>query len=351
LNTIGGRGYAWLPGSRGLLVHLRSPKARPLPPADGVPTGPAIQETQAGAGVRSVRTYQDLLRNEADAQTLEHYLLSQLARVDLQGKVTRLGAPSLFLSTVPSPDGRYVLAQSAQRPFSYLVPVSRFPRSIQVLDARSGAVVREVARLPLVEGLPTGNDAVATGVRQVQWRTDAPATLVWAEAQDGGDPAREAAVRDRVFMQPAPFDAAPVTLADLGMRLSGITWGRGDLAVLNESWWKSRQLRTWRLFPDRHGQAPKLMFERSYEDRYADPGSPVTYVDDAGRSRLLTSADGGSLFLVGAGASPEGDRPFVDRYDLASGRSERLFHSQAPYYEVPRALLDNTGTRLLTTRE
>src|SRR5690606_7450340 len=90
---------------------------------------------------------------------------------------------------------------------------------------------------------------------------------------------------------------------------------------------------------------------RSYEDRYADPGSPVTYVDDAGRSRLLTSADGGSLFLVGAGASPEGDRPFVDRYDLASGRSERLVHSQAPYYEVPRALLDNTGTRLLTTRE
>src|SRR5690606_25860574 len=304
-----------------------------------------------GAGVRSVRTYQDLLRNEADAQTLEHYLLSQLARVDLQGKVTRLGAPSLFLSTVPSPDGRYVLAQSAQRPFSYLVPVSRFPRSIQVLDARSGAVVREVARLPLVEGLPTGNDAVATGVRQVQWRTDAPATLVWAEAQDGGDPAREAAVRDRVFMQPAPLDAAPVTLADLGMRLSRTTWGRGDLAVLNESWWKNRQLRTWRLFPDQPGQAPKLMFERSYEDRYADPGSPVTYVDDAGRSRLLTSADGGSLFLLGAGASPEGDRPFVDRYDLASGRSERLFYSQAPYYEVPRALLDDTGTRMLITRE
>src|SRR5690606_21032177 len=188
------------------------PQARPLPADDAVPAGPAIQHSEAGAGVRSVRTYQDLLRNESDAQTLEHYLLSQLARVDLQGKVTRLGAPSLFLSTVPSPDGRYVLAQSAPRPFSYLVPGSRFPRSIQVLDARSGAVVREVARLPLVEGLPTGNDAVATGVRQVQWRTDAPATLVWAEAQDGGDPGREAAVRDSVFMHPAPFDGAPVKL-------------------------------------------------------------------------------------------------------------------------------------------
>ena len=351
LNTVAGGGYSWLPDSRGLLVRLRSSQARPLPAADAVPAGPAIQHSEAGAGVRSVRTYQDLLRNESDAQTLEHYLLSQLARVDLKGKVTALGAPDLFLSTASSPDGRYVLAQSAQRPFSYLVPVSRFPRSIRVLDARTGAPVHSVAQLPLVEGLPTGNDAVPTGVRQVQWRADAPATLVWAEAQDGGDPSREVAVRDSVFMQPAPFDAAPLKLADLGMRLSGITWGRGDLAVLNEFWWKTRQLRTWRLFPDPPGRAPQLMFERSYEDRYADPGSPLTFVDDAGRRRLLTSADGGSLFLLGAGASPEGDRPFVDRYDLASGHSERLFHSQAPYYEVPRALLDDTGTRLLTTRE
>lgn len=351
LNTVAGGGYSWLPDSRGLLLRLRSDRARPLPPADAVPSGPAIQHSEAGTGVRSVRTYQDLLRNESDAQTLEHYLQSQLARVDLQGRVTRLGAPDLFLSTVSSPDGRYVLAQAAERPFSYLVPVSRFPRSIRVLDARTGAPVHTVARLPLVEGLPTGNDAVATGVRQVQWRSDAPATLVWAEAQDGGDPSREVAVRDSVFMQPAPFDAAPVKLADLAMRLSSITWGRGDLAVLDEFWWKNRQLRTWRLFPDQPGQAPKLMSERSYEDRYADPGSPVTFVDDAGRSRLLTSADGGSLFLVGAGASPEGDRPFVDRYELSSGRSERLFHSQAPYYEVPRALLDDTGKRLLITRE
>src|SRR5690606_12099940 len=187
LNTIGA-GYAWLPDSRGLLVHLRSDRARPLPPADAVPTGPAIQHTEAGAGVRSVRTYQDLLRNESDAQTLEHYLLSQLARIDLGGKVPPLGAPALYLPSSPSPDrlylasapsrdGRYVLATQAQRPFSYLVPVTRFPRVVEVLDARTGASVHTVARLPLVEGLPTGNDAVPTGARHVHWRADAPATL------------------------------------------------------------------------------------------------------------------------------------------------------------------------------
>jgi dipeptidyl aminopeptidase/acylaminoacyl peptidase len=351
LNTVAGGGYAWLPDSSGLLVRIRSPQARSLPPEDAVPSGPSIQHSDSGDGVRAMRTYQDLLRNEADAQTLEHYLLSQLARVDLRGRMTPLGAPALYLGASPSPDGHYVLAVQVQRPFSYLVPVSRFPRTIEVLDGRTGTLVHTAARLPLVEGLPTGNDAVPMGPRQVHWRDDAPATLVWAEAQDGGDPAREAEVRDAVFMHAAPFDAPPVKLAELGMRFAGIDWGRGDLAVLSEFWWKNRRTRTWRIFPDHPGQAPALMFDRSYEDRYADPGSPVTYRDVNGRELLLTTPDGGSLFLVGEGASPEGDRPFVDRYDLATGHTERLFHSQAPHYERPQALLDDSGARLLLARE
>ncbi|WP_372018977.1 prolyl oligopeptidase family serine peptidase [Pseudoxanthomonas sp. 10H] len=351
LNTVAGPGYSWMPDSQGLLVRLQAANPGPLPPADAVPTGPSVQRTDAGAGVRSVRTYQDLLRNENDALVLEHYLVSQPARVDLRGKVRNTGAPGLYTSTSLSPDGRHVLAQRVERPFSYLAPLQRFPRVIEVLDAGTGRPQHTVARLPLVEGLPTGNDAVPTGVRSVAWRSDAPATLVWAEAQDGGDPAREAEVRDAVFMQAAPFATAPLRLAGLGSRYAGITWGRGDLALLDEAWWKTRRTRTWRIQPDHPARAPQLLVDRSYEDRYADPGSPATVADATGRQRLLTSADGGSLFLVGDGASPEGDRPFVDRYDLASGRAERLFHSQAPYYEAPQALLDDTGTRLLLTRE
>ncbi|MBE2292769.1 MAG: prolyl oligopeptidase family serine peptidase [Xanthomonadales bacterium] len=351
LNTAAGGGYAWLPDSSGLLARLQVADAPALPPADAVPAGPNVQQTDAGAGVRSVRTYQDLLRNENDARTLEHYLTSQPARIDLRGGVRRLGAPGLYTSTSVSPDGRHVLAQRIERPFSYLVPVSDFPRVIEVLDAVSAKPTHTVARLPLVEGLPTGNDAVPTGVRSIGWRADAPATLVWAEAQDGGDPAREAAVRDAVFMQAAPFADGPVKLAELASRYGGITWGRGDLALLDEYWWKTRRARTWRIRPDQPAQAPALIVERSFEDRYSDPGEPVTVADANGRQRLLTSADGGSLFRIGAGASPEGDRPFVDRYELASGKTERLFHSQAPYYEVPRGLLDDTGRRLLVTRE
>ncbi|WP_199099809.1 prolyl oligopeptidase family serine peptidase [Dyella sp. ASV21] len=350
LNTVAGRGYRWMPDGKQLLVQVQPQGQGAAPVSRGIPTGPNTQQTQAGGGVKSIRTYPDLLRNEDDARLFEYYLRSQTALVDLDGKLTPLGAPALTLSLTPSPDGRYLLRERVERPFSYLVPLDSFPRSIEVLD-REGNVVKEIASLPLVEGLPTGNDAVTTGVRDIQWRADAPATLVWAQAQDGGDPARQSEVRDEVRMLAAPFAQAPVTLARLGGRYAGAQWGNGELALIDEFWWKTRKVKEWRVAPDHPEQAPTLVHEGSSEDRYGDPGKPATMQDERGQSRLMMAADGQSIYRLGEGASPEGDRPFVDKVNLASGQSTRLFRSQAPYYEAPQVLLDNEGRRALTSRE
>ncbi len=350
LNAVAGRGFEWMPDSRQLLATLRPQGQGEAPDADGVPTGPNIQQTGRGGTVQQIRTYQDLLGSEQDALTFEHYLRSQLALVDLKGGVKPLGAPDLHIGLAPSPDGRLVLNQRIERPFSYLVPYSRFPRVIEVLGL-DGKPVHQVARIPLIEGLPTGNDAVPTGVRSIGWRSDAPATLAWAEAQDGGDPSREAAVRDAVFLHAAPFEGRPVKLADLSMRYGGITWGRGDLALMSEYWWKTRQLKQWRVAPDQPSNAPALLVERSFEDRYSDPGTPMTAPDAAGNPRLIVAADGQSIFLDGEGASAEGDRPFLDRFDLEDRTTTRLFHSQAPTYESVLLMLDAEGRRILTSRE
>ncbi|WP_430387719.1 S9 family peptidase [Dyella sp. 20L07] len=350
LNTVAGRGYRWMPDGKQLLVQLQPQGQGAAPVTSGIPTGPNTQQTLAGSGVKAIRTYQDLLRNEDDAKVFEHYLRSQSALVDLDGKVTPLGEPALTLSISASPDGHYLLRERVERPFSYLVPVDSFPRRVEVLD-RDGKLVKEIAHLPLVEGLPTGNDAVPTGVREIEWRVDAPATLVWAEAQDGGDPARTADVRDIVQMQAAPFDQAPVTLARLSSRYVGTRWGNGDLALIDEFWWKTRKVKEWRVSPDHPSQAPALVHEGSSEDRYRDPGKPATMPDEHGEPRLLIAADGQSIYRLGEGASPEGDRPFVDKVNLSTGKSSRLFHSQAPYYEAPLVLLDDEGRRVLTSRE
>ncbi len=351
LNTVFGDGYQWLPDSRGLVATVQPSGQGSAPAADGIPTGPAIQQTEPAAGVRSLRTYQDLLKNEADARLFDYYATAQPVKVALNGATTSLSSRGIYLDLDVSPNGQYLLAERVLRPYSYQVPADDFPRRIEVLSAADGSLQHTLAELPLVEGLPTGNDAVATGVRRVSWRADVPATLVWAEAQDGGDPAREAAVRDAVLTQAAPFDRPPQTLAQLGSRYAGIQWGRGDLALLNESWWKSRTVKQWRIAPDHPETEPQLLVERSSQDRYNDPGRPGMVRDVNGRSRLQTSADGRSIFLYGQGASPEGDRPFVDRFDLDSRQSTRLFHSQAPSYALPQALLDQEGTSLLLTRE
>ncbi|OUL07153.1 S9 family peptidase [bacterium AM6] len=351
LNTVLGSGYQWLPDSRGLVVFTRPGNLGAAPAADGIPTGPAVQQTSQGGGVVSIRTYQDLLKNEADARQFDYYATTQPMEVGLDGQSRAIGAAGIFMGFAVSPDGRFVLSQPVQRPYSYVVPLSSFPRRIEVLDRSTGKLVHTVAVRPLVEGLPTGNDAEVTGVRDISWRGDADATLVWAEAQDGGDPNREAKVRDAVFMQAAPFDTPPVTLAQLGSRYAGISWGRGDLALLNESWWKTRRSKTWLIAPDNASADARLLWDRDAQDRYADPGRPLMASDDRGRSLLQTTADGGSLYLAGAGASPEGDRPFVDRFDVASGKATRLFHSQAPTYAAPVTLLDAQASSLLISRE
>jgi dipeptidyl aminopeptidase/acylaminoacyl peptidase len=98
------------------------------------------------------------------------------------------------------------------------------------------------------------------------------------------------------------------------------------------------------------GAKPRLVFDRNSEDRYADPGDFATTVGPLG-TVALTSRDGRYAFLEGQGASAEGDRPFVDRFEIATGRTARLFRSEAPHYEAPVELLDTEGRRLLTRRE
>lgn len=347
LSYLDGKGFSWMPDSKGLLVQLRA--AGKAPAVTGIPGGPSLQDSQQNAGARQLRTYQDLLKNEVDAKLFEHYATSQLAQVDLAGKVRTIGAPDLYSEVDLAPNGKLILIETMRRPFSYIVPANAFAHRIEVRDL-AGKQVHLLADKPLEEGLPPGNDAVSSGVRSVDWRSDAPATLVWAEAQDGGDPAKAADVRDMVFAHAAPFTGKPDVLAKLASRYRGTMWGTGDTALVSESWYKTRAVKTWRVAPDKPGSMQDLAFSYSSEDRYNNPGIPSMMPDAAGHMRLAIGPDA-TLLMRGAGASAEGDRPFVDRYSLVTKKKERLFQSAAPYYENVVSLLNNDGTRLLTTRE
>ncbi len=350
LNLAVGGAPQWLRDGS-LVATLVVPDQGPEPPTPSVPAGPILQENRGRTA--PARTYQDLLKNAYDESLFEYYLTAQVARITPDGQAVPLGKPGLVVNVSPSPDGRYLLVQTLHRPFSYLVPAFRFPRRAEVWDL-DGHAVKTIADLPLQEEIPIAFDSVATGPRDLEWRDDAPATLTWVEALDGGDPGHEAAQRDKVLTLAAPFTGEPATLVTLAWRFGGITWGNdgnGGLALVDEAWWKTRRTRTWILHPGTGDKAPDLLFDRSSEDRYADPGFPLTVPNAWGRPVLQMAEGGKTIFLSGEGASPEGDRPFLDALDLGTKKTKRLFRSEAPHYEEAVALLDAGGRYLLERRE
>ena len=343
LNATWGNPCEWLADNSGVLCRFRM-SARGAPPAPPrQPAGPNVQE-HAGA-LAPVRTYQDLLSGPHDEALFEYHFTSQIATVALAtGSRTAIGAPGLYARVAGAPDGRHLLVERIERPFSWLHPASRFARSVEVWTREGDAVV--VAKRPLADTVPIGG--VATGPRGHRWNPTAPATLVWSEAQDGGDPRVDASHRDTLFTLDAPFDREPRELARTEHRFSTIAWTEDGTALITETDRPTRWTRTSLLYPG--GGDTRRLFDRSAEDVYGAPGFPLRRPGGGVASATILQ-DGDDIYLAGAGASPDGDRPFVDRLDLRTLDSERLFHTEPGSYETVVAVLGPDGGSLLTRRE
>jgi len=346
LNGFAGTAYQWV--ADGSIVARTIPAGRGAPPVrPAVPTGPIVQENDGAR--RPARTNPDLLKDAHDEALLDHYLTTQLVRVRPDGTATPLGKPGLHASATPSPDGKHLLVGTVHRPYSYKVGLGRFPVTIAVWTT-DGVVERQLVDRPLAEEVPVDFAAVPTGPRDHEWRDDADATVCWAEARDGGDPKRPAKVRDEVLCWAAPWKGKPTRLAALALRFGGVTWGSGQLALVDEWWWTDRKTRTWAVAPDAPKIAPRVIWDRSSEDRYGDPGQPVLRRTPRGTWSIHTTPKG-TLLLTGDGASDQGDRPFADELDLATLKTERRWRSEAPAYERVVDVLDDAGDVLLTRRE
>jgi dipeptidyl aminopeptidase/acylaminoacyl peptidase len=337
VNGLGG--CAWLDDSSGLACDF-VPAGRGAPPVEPkAPSGPNIQESYAKPG--PVRTYQDLLTSAHDENLFEYYATSQLGLVDAAtARVTPIGKPGLITAT-PSPDGQYFLVERVKRPFSRLLTYGDFPQDVEIWN-RKGDKVRTIADVPMGDTVPIRG--VITGPRSYRWAPLEPATLVWVEALDKGDIKNKVPHRDRILTLRAPFNGDPTEAAKTEYRYSGLSWTDQGTILLTENDRDSRTTRTWVL--DRSWQQPRKLWDRKQQDRYGDPGTPLRR---PGKDTILQS--GGAIYLAGAGASAEGDRPFLDRLDLASLKTERLFRSDATSYETVVSLLDDNAAKILTRKE
>ncbi|MEE4116427.1 MAG: prolyl oligopeptidase family serine peptidase [Marinilabiliaceae bacterium] len=338
--------FNWLPDNS-LLYRKVDPDrgARPLPSA--IPEGPVTQENTGRMG--AAPTFQDLIKSPEDENIFDYFTRSVIT-IWKEGNARQIGEASFYSNVNFSPDGSYILVTEVVKPFSYIVPYYYFPSKVSIWD-KNGKPVKTVAELPLKENLPRGDDMTFPDPSGFSWRADKPASLYWVKPLDGGDINVEMEKHDQVYMLEAPFTGEPQEYIATEMRFGGITWGNDDLALLSERSRKERIGRQYFFDPDNPEGTMRLIFELSNDDRYADPGRFMSEDNDYGRRVLMMGNKGRSLYLTGQGASPEGDRPFLDEYSIKDGKIKRLWQSEAPYYESVTDILDKDKGLVLTRRE
>jgi dipeptidyl aminopeptidase/acylaminoacyl peptidase len=341
LNATLGPPCQWV-DDNGLLCTFVVASRGAAPKAPEVPSGPNIQENTGKPA--PVATYEDLLRNAHDETLFEHYFTSQLAFVDaVTGRRSPVGTPGILEDVLLSPSRDYLIVARLKRPFSRLVPFRGFPKDVEIWS-RTGQVVKGIASLPAAESVPMLG--VPTGPRSYQWNQHAPATAVWVEALDEGDLRNQVPKRDRLMTLAAPFKGEPAEWLRLDQRFAGISWAEDGTALVSEFERSKRIRTTWAMAPG--ASMPRRLWQRSAEDRYGDPGAPILVQKNGAQ---LVQQAGSTIFLAGAGASPKGDFPFLDRYDLATGNTERIFQAREESYESVLAVLAPDGRTLLTRHE
>ena len=314
----------WFDDGKSLLVKIVSDKREALiNTKTAIPTGPTISVNDGKKAQN--RTYQDLLKNKSDEHNFEQLAQSELYKVSLDGKMEKWLEAGIYTDVDFSPDGNYVLVETVEKPFSYLVPYDRFP-SKTTIYTKEGKQVETVLEVPLIEDLPQGFMAVRTGKRNFSWRSDKPSTLVYVTALDGGNPETEVPFRDEVFEMDFPFKGNDKSILKTINRTSFIQWSDNSLAIAHDYWWNTRNTKTYLFNPSDASVEPKILFDRSYQDKYSDPGNFVTKRNSMGKSVLSISNN--NAYLLGDGFTEKGQFPFLDQINLNDLKKKRLYQSK-----------------------
>ena len=327
VNELLGSGVRWLPDQKRLLVR-RVPKRGPAPEAPAIPVGPDVLEGR-GAKARSTYEARNLLETAHDEALFEYYAKSELVIIDAGGTVQPLGKPSLYTTSSFSPDGKFILIERLVEPWSHAVPWWRFASEVEVWDANANLVAK-IASLPLADEVPI--HGVPLGPRGVAWRATAPHQLYWVEALDGGNPIAEVDHRDRLMRLDAPFNGEPDEVFKAEHRITSWQggWGEhGGTLMLTQRERMRRWEYTWLLDVDQGTARP--WFDLNEDDRYNSPGYALRRYLPNGRSVLHQKGD--AIYFAGSGATPDGDRPFLDLRNMKTDKVQRLFRSPPDRYE------------------
>ena len=324
VNANLGDAVNWYQDGKSLLVKLVPSNREEITDSENViPIGPRISSNDGKKAQN--RTYQDLLKNRIDEHNFEQLALSEIHKVNLYGKKTLWQESDMYRNISFSPNGEFVMVTKIQKPFSYLVPYSRFP-SKTIIYTKSGDTVRTLVEVPLIEDLPKGFMAVRKGKRNFSWRNDKPSSVYYSIALDEGDPENKVSFRDEIFQLDAPFQGAPLSLIKTENRYYKILWCNDSVAVANDYWWNNRNTKSYLFNPLNPSDEPQIISDRNYQDRYSDPGNFVENRNQYGR--YVLALKNGEIFFLGDGFTEQGQFPFLDQLNINTLEKKRLYESE-----------------------
>ena len=344
LNATLGPVFSWV-NEATLLYTTITQAASMMPKRPITPVGPSIQESVGKAAPS--RTYQDLIRSPYDEEAFAFLTSSQLVK-NTNGIETKMGSPAIYTSFEVSPDKKYLLTETIQKPFSYLVTAYSFASRISIQDM-NGKTLKVLANLPSAETTPSGYDNVQPVPRAFTWRNDAAATITWCEPLDSGLIKKNMEYHDAVYALSAPFNGQPSTVVKTKMRFRGIVWGNEHFAWVNEGLTGKQLQKASRLDPATG--TVETLFERNTTDAYNSPGSPVLTRSAFGRPVIDLLSNDRLLMNNPIGSSPNGDLPYLAEFDLKTKKQNILWRSAPGTYEAVVSVLYAENLQVVTRRE
>ena len=108
-------------------------------------------------------------------------------------------------------------------------------------------------------------------------------------------------------------------------RFYTMDWGNNSIAIAHDYWWNTRNTKSYRFNPSDNAQEVVKITDRNYQDKYSAPGDFVTKRNEMGSE--VMSLLNGNAFLIGDGFSEKGQFPFVDKLNLKSNKTTRIYQS------------------------
>ncbi|MDQ6758153.1 MAG: prolyl oligopeptidase family serine peptidase [Bacteroidota bacterium] len=342
VNTIMGNNFDWMDNNTILYSAVGKPLAMaPLKPL--APKGPVVQQNLGK--VAAAATYEDLIKNPYDEKLFEFYATVQLVK-NKNGNETPVGSPAIYKNVTISPDKKYLLLEKVNKPFSYLVPSREFPATVIITDI-NGKEIKTLANIPSGELAPTGFDNVLNAPRNFNWKDDEPSTVMWIEPLDSGLIKKKMDYHDAAYTLAAPFTSRK-ELVKTNMRIRNISPVNNNIVLVTQASQAKHRAKMEKLNPQTG--TIETLIDRSTDDAYNDPGTPVSDKNQYGRYtvKFLNNSE---IWMRGTGSSPKGDLPFLSSFDINTKKSKILWRCEEPYYESVSNVLDFDKMIIVTSRQ